>query len=224
MQNIGKGTSALACSVNLLLFLSACSGSGAPGDSLRGDTGSPGSQSNTPPKISGTPDAIAEIGEGYYFKPAVSDSDGDHLSFSIKRKPHWATFNSSTGELSGRPRASHQARYDRVEILVSDGTTTVALPAFAITVGTVVHGSLTVSWIPPSSNTDSTPLLDLAGFNLYYGRESNRREHTVVIDNPGATSYTFRKIAPGTYYLATTAYNSVGVESSFSNEIVVTVQ
>ena len=58
---------------------------------------------NYVPVISGTPAGSAATDENYKFQPAASDADGDKLIFSITGKPAWASFVTTTGQLSGVP-------------------------------------------------------------------------------------------------------------------------
>lgn len=88
----------------------------------------------------------------------------------------------------------------------------------------VGSGSVTLNWQPPTQNADGSPLLDLAGYNIYVGTGSNSYDYREIrLDNPGLTAYVVNNLQPGTYYFAATAYNSSGIESSFSGEIVRTV-
>ena len=85
-------------------------------------------------------------------------------------------------------------------------------------------GSVTLNWQPPAQNADGSPLRDLSGYNIYVGTSSSSYEYREVrLDNPGLTAYVVENLEPGTYYFAATAFNSSGVESSFSDEIVRTV-
>jgi len=85
-------------------------------------------------------------------------------------------------------------------------------------------GSVTLNWQPPTRNADGSPLLDLAGYNIYVGTDSNNYDYREIrLDNPGLSAYVVDNLQPGTYYFAATAYNSSGIESSFSREIVRTV-
>jgi hypothetical protein len=75
---------------------------------------------NDKPIISGNPSEYYLPLETYSFKPTVKDIDldikKDKLRFSIKNNPKWATFNTNTGELSGRPKFSDD---DNQEIIIS---------------------------------------------------------------------------------------------------------
>ena len=85
-------------------------------------------------------------------------------------------------------------------------------------------GSVTLNWQPPDENADGSLLTDLSGYNIYVGTSSSSYEYREVrLDNPGLTAYVVENLEPGTYYFAATAFNSSGVESSFSDEIVRTV-
>ena len=76
--------------------------------------------------------------------PPVTDPSGGKLTFSIKNAPSWASFNSATGELSGTPTAADVGTYSNITISLSDGTTSVSLPAFTITVTENATGSVTL--------------------------------------------------------------------------------
>ena len=89
---------------------------------------------NSAPQISGNAPADVSVGGNYSFVPTASDADGDTLTFSISGMPAWASFNTSTGELSGTPVASDVGSYPGIVIAVTDGALTASLPAFTITV------------------------------------------------------------------------------------------
>jgi hypothetical protein len=80
-------------------------------------------------------------------------------------------------------------------------------------------GSLTLSWQPPVTREDGTPLTNLAGYYIYYGRLSGIYDFEIRIDNPGVTTYVVENLDPGTWYLVLSSYDSDGVESEYSNEV-----
>ena len=77
--------------------------------------------------------------------------------------------------------------------------------------------SLMLSWNAPTTNEDGSILTDLAGFKLYYGTRSG--QYSQVINVGDYTTAEIGDLGSGTYYLAITAYDTYGNESSFSNEI-----
>ncbi|MBN7818750.1 Ig-like domain-containing protein [Bowmanella yangjiangensis] len=105
---------------------------------------------NSAPTISGSPATSVAQGIAYSFTPTASDADGNTLTFSISNKPVWASFNSTTGALTGTPSAEHVGTTNGIVISVSDGNLTAALPAFSITV-TATNTAPTISGAPATS-------------------------------------------------------------------------
>ena len=95
------------------------------------------------PTISGTPGGGTEVGKAYSFTPTASASSGRMLTFSIVGKPTWASFNASTGQLSGTPADANVGNYSGIVISVSDGVASASLSAFTIAVvsGPLISGS-----------------------------------------------------------------------------------
>ena len=174
---------------------------------------------NSPPTISGEPPGEVAVGEVYRFTPTASDRDGDQLTFTITNAPDWADFDPRSGALTGTPPAGAAGTYRGIEIRVSDGVQSRTTGRFSITVVQSAAASILLSWQAPAANEDGTPLVDLGGYRIYYGRQSGRYDGEVDVDNPGLTSYLIEGRVPGTYYIAASSYNSAGVESDLSNEI-----
>jgi hypothetical protein len=172
---------------------------------------------NGPPVISGTPPTSVTAGTAYSFQPTASDPDGNTLTFSIANKPAWATFSTTTGQLQGTPSASDVGTYSDIVITVSDGTASASLPAFGIAVVGTSTGSATLSWDPPTTNTDGSPLTNLSGYRVYWGTAVGDYPNSVTLNNSGLASYVVESLGPGTYYFVVTALSSAGAESSFSN-------
>jgi hypothetical protein len=76
--------------------------------------------------------------------------------------------------------------------------------------------SVTLSWEPPSENTDGSTLHDLAGYRIYSGQTADDLTLRVTLDNPGLTRYVVEPLAPGELYFALSALNSNGVEGALS--------
>ena len=89
---------------------------------------------NSPPTITGSPPTGVKAGQEYSFRATVADADGDALSYAIGNKPAWLNFNFTTGQLLGTPSDAQVGTYSNIRITVSDGKSSVALPAFSITV------------------------------------------------------------------------------------------
>jgi hypothetical protein len=175
------------------------------------------SASNAAPRIRGTPPGAASPGSAYSFRPTASDANGDRLTFSIANRPAWASFNTSNGELSGTPTRAQVGAYSNIRITVSDGRGgTASLPAFGITVSEVSSGGASLSWTPPTHNSDGSRLTNLAGYRIYYGTSAGALNRSVQVSNPSVTTYVIDNLAPATWYFAVRAYNTSGVESTLS--------
>jgi fibronectin type III domain protein len=86
-----------------------------------------------------------------------------------------------------------------------------------------VKSSITLGWVPPTENSDGSPITNLAGFKIHYGMTSSEYTQTIALGNAGLTRYVVDSLPSGTYYFAITAYNAQGIESPLSGEISTTV-
>ena len=172
---------------------------------------------NQVPHISGNPPTAISVGNRYSFQAVASDPDGDALQFQISGLPPWATFDESTGRITGIPGPADVGTYPDVTIKVSDGINTVELGAFSIVVSQISTGTATVSWLPPTRNTDGSPLTDLAGFRIYYGTSPADLNESIDVTNPGVTIYVVENLYPATWYFRVRAYSTDGAESGPSN-------
>ena len=182
------------------------------------------SSGNSAPTISGKPAGVTLSDETYDFAPNATDADGDTLTFSVQSKPAWANFNSTTGRLRGQPSFGDIGDYGGIVISVSDGTSSTSLPTFSISVSQTADGFVTLNWDAPTQNSDGSPLMDLAGFKIYYRKNSDPFNREVRIDNPSITTYVVEQLSPATYHLVATAITSSGVESWYSAEVITSIQ
>lgn len=177
---------------------------------------------NRAPTLSGAPATSVTAGAFYSFAPTAIDLDGDSLSFSIANRPAWASFNASTGRLSGTPTETNVGSYDNIVIRVSDGTASTALPAFGIRVNSAqtTTQSMTLRWVAPSTRADgsSIALSQISGYRIRYGMAPGSYTRSVNV-NDGSTRYTFQGLTAGTYYFVVTAVDSTGLESGYSNAV-----
>jgi hypothetical protein len=181
---------------------------------------------NQAPKVSGSAPTSIVAGTKYSFTPSASDADNDKVTFTIANKPAWASFDPATGALTGTPAASDVGVSSAIEIAATDGEAVTALPEFSITVtagASTSVGSVSLAWTPPTQNEDGSPLVDLKGYKIHYGKESNSYTETISVTNPGLTRYVLDSLPTGKVYIAMTAYNAAGAESTFTREVSVTV-
>lgn len=172
---------------------------------------------NSAPRISGMPATTASTGSTYAFTPTATDADGDKLTFSVSNLPSWASFNTATGQLSGTPAATQAGTYSSITIAVSDGKSTASLPAFAIAVAQASSSyAVTLSWLPPTQNTDGSVLTNLAGYRIVYGTNATTLNQAILLNNPGLTAYMVENLSPATYYFAVKAVTTDGIESDYS--------
>jgi hypothetical protein len=183
----------------------------------------PPAASNAAPRIQGTPPRNVVAGQQYVFKPKASDSDGDQLTFAVHNLPAWANFDAKTGRLAGTPTAADVGSYKAIVVTVSDGEAQAKLPEFTVAVVQSGEASVTLSWVPPTENTDGTPLTNLKGYEIHYGNASGAYSTTIPIDNPGITRYVIDGLGAGTYFFAVTAQTMTGAESDFSAEVSTTI-
>jgi hypothetical protein len=184
----------------------------------------PSGGGNQAPTISGNPPASVMQGTQYSFTPTASDANGDVLTFSVTNLPSWAAFSATNGALSGTPDPGDVGTYSNIQISVSDGAATTSLAAFSVQVmNTGATGTATLSWVPPTQNTDGSPLT-VAGYRIYWGTTLGNYSNSVTLSNPGLTTYMIDQLTPATWYFVATAFNAQGAESPFSNVAEKTIQ
>ena len=184
----------------------------------------PSDGSNRAPTISGAPLTSVLQDSPYSFAPNATDADGDTLTYSVTNLPAWATFNAATGRVTGTPSAAEVGTYGNITISVSDGAASTNLATFSIQVVGTATGSATLTWNPPTQNTDGSPLTNLAGYRVHWGTSQGNYTKSVTINNPGLSSYMIEQLTPATWYFALTAINAAGAESGFSNTASKTVR
>jgi large repetitive protein len=136
---------------------SSASGASTPGGA--------GLTAESAPVIAGTPAVNVVAGHNYAFTPTASEPSGGALTFAIANLPAWASFSSSTGQLTGTPPLSSVGTFANIQISVSDGQNTTALPAFAIN----VLAPLTISGTPLLQVTAGSPYAFLPSTNAASG-------------------------------------------------------
>jgi hypothetical protein len=206
------------------VMMAGCGGDNSPLSSTgTSSTGGNTSTTSSVPAITGAPGTAVVAGQHYSFEPIVTTSDSSTLSFSIQNMPSWATFNTMTGQLSGTPTLAEVGTYAGIVIIVSDGTSQAALPAFAIAVTETAVGTATLSWTAPTENTNGSPLTDLAGYWISYGTSADNLTEKVQVDNPGIMTYVVSNLSPGTWFFSISAYSAADAISTPSAVATVTI-
>ena len=149
------------CTV-LALSLAAC-GADDP-SSTAAQTGATTSAAAQPFTLNGVPETSVTAGATYRYTPSSSGANGRVLAYDIVNKPEWATFDETSGELSGTPDASNVGTTGGVEIGVSNGTTSATVGPFNIRVipdeastGAVATHDPVEPILPIAPNTPPTP-------------------------------------------------------------------
>ena len=79
-------------------------------------------------------------------------------------------------------------------------------------------GNATLSWQPPTENSDGSILTDLNGYIIYYGQSPDSMANIIIIDNPNLSSYVIENLTVNSvYYFVLKAINIYNIESDFSN-------
>jgi hypothetical protein len=200
-----------------LLLCQACGGGSPETTQAAPDAGSPAAPPASPnkaPTINGVGDEFAKVGETYSYQPIAGDPDGDLLQFTATNLPPWASMDPTSGHITGTPGPADAGVYEAITITAADAAHKAVTAPFTITVVAepVVTGVASLQWDLPMSKVDGSPLDDLAGFRILYGRESNNLDRSVLIDDPSATSYEFSALPSGIWYFAVVGVNSAGLE------------
>ncbi|WP_287603400.1 ImpA family metalloprotease [Thiothrix sp.] len=175
-------------------------------------------QPNRAPTLEGTPATAVNVGESYSFTPTASDADNDTLTFSIANKPAWATFDTTTGALTGTPAATDAGTTSDIVITVTDNKAeAVSLSAFAITVTAPVnlarqYGVATQS-TTYSSSYPASNVIDGNASNFNHTNKSTGGDwwqvklpataslSSIVVKNRNSTSY-YGRLAGATVYVS----------------------
>ena len=175
--------------------------------------------------ICGAAATTAKVGQAYSFQPRATNTESATPTFSVSGAPKWAAFSSTTGRLSGTPTSADVGMTQNIIVQVSNGKSTAALAAFAITVAAAGSstGSASLTWVAPTQNTDGSVLANLSGYVIHYGSASQTYTSTITITNPGLTRYVVVDLAAGKYFFSMTATATNGAESSPSAEASMTI-
>jgi len=168
---------------------------------------------NQAPTISGQAVGTARVGETYDWQPVAADAEGDSLSFSATNLPPWASIGPTDGRIVGTPGPDDVGSYESITITVADAAHQSVTQPFSITVlGDTSAGIASLRWEVPPSKVDGSPLDDLAGYRILYGKKSDDLDKSVLLNDPAMTSYEFDTLSSGTWYFTVVAVSSCGLE------------
>jgi hypothetical protein len=214
-----NGVRAFLPAFALALCHGGCGGGGSTNTAAAPQNGSPAAPAttlNTAPSIDDAASAYARVGVPYEYQPTANDADGDALTFSATNLPPWATLDATTGRIAGTPAADDVGAYESIVITVADATHTVRTGSFEITVLSVATGVASLQWEIPSSKVNGSPLDDLAGYRILFGRTPEDMDHSVFIDGAAVTTYEISALDSGIWYFAVAAVNANGLEGPAS--------
>jgi hypothetical protein len=107
---------------------------------------------------------------------------------------------------------------NKITITAKDSSGAEATREILVKKNSGATGSITLSWEAPTTREDGSPLTDLSGYRIRYGRMSEVYDYEIEIDNPGILTYVVEGLQPGTWHFVASAYDSSGLESDLSNE------
>jgi hypothetical protein len=93
-----------------------------------------------------------------------------------------------------------------------------AAPGRGAEVQGTTGNAVSLAW---DANSES----DLAGYKVYWGRQSRQYDNSPVptVAPSASPTFTTPALMNGTWYFAVTAYNTAGLESGYSNEVSTTI-
>jgi Putative Ig domain len=147
--------------------------------------------------IGGSPATTVTAGAQYSFQPSVSTPAASRpkVAFSIRNKPFWATFNATTGLLTGNVNSNQLGQYPNVTITASDGVSSAQLPPFSIAVVSATRSTPTAktatSNLQPPSIVGSPLMVAKVGSPYsFQPRATDPNGRAVTFAIKGAPSWT----------------------------------
>ena len=78
---------------------------------------------------------------------------------------------------------------------------------------------VTLSWTPPTENTDGSPLTDLSRYVIAYGTNKDKPNRWKNVDAPATSKRLVFDSEAAVYYFVIRAYNAAGIPSDKSNQV-----
>ena len=77
-------------------------------------------------------------------------------------------------------------------------------------------GIVSLSWLPPTQNTDGSPLTNLAGYVVRYGLSGTGLNTVLYLGSAATTSVEISNLSSGNWNFEVSAFNTANIESQFS--------
>jgi len=91
-----------------------------------------------------------------------------------------------------------------------------ATESATVSVESSTSGTATLSWSPPTANTNGTPLTPLSGYTIFYGTSATHLTHSIFVSGANTVSYEIKGLTAGTWYFAVAADAKDGTQSAMS--------
>jgi hypothetical protein len=117
-----------------------------------------------------------------------------------------------SGEIRGTPAADDVGAYESISITVADASHKTTSDPFTITVLDAVRGVVSLRWDTPMSKVDGSPLDDLGGYRIVYGRHADDLDHSELIASGDTNELELTNLDSGIWYFAIIAVSSSGLE------------
>jgi hypothetical protein len=166
-------------------------------------------------------DQQAVVGQHWSYQPAISSPESASVTVTASNLPDWMTLNQNTGRLEGIPGDGDVRTWTNIRLTVNNGQQAPQLQALTVTVVAqgAATGTATVTWSAPTQRVDGSPIGELAGYRVLYGKSSRNYDHTVEINTAGINRYVLEGLGAGTWYFAVQAITSDGLSSAPSREV-----
>ena len=131
----------------------------------------------------------------------------------------WSTVPAALSCMASGGWSGNHSPSGSASILVTASTTYTLTCTWA---GAATTAPVTVTWTPPTENTNGTALTNLASYNVYLDTVNPPGKVIANVLSP-ATTFVIASPPAGTDYIAVTALNSQAGASSLSNIVTLTV-
>lgn len=87
-----------------------------------------------------------------------------------------------------------------------------ATRSYSLTCNWPGQETVLVEWAAPSTNTDGSPLTNLAGYRVQYGTATDNLDKSALINDPATLAWRSGVLAAGDWWFTVRAFNTLGLE------------